>query len=525
MLYFVFREIPKQLFVVSFRRKQEKMRSLFSTQGSVFNKSYHTDILFLLFQTQQQRISMGLTNELRQAGRIAAAECCEFLNASPTPYHCVEYCKTELVKNGFSQLMENASWEGQVKQNGKYFITRNQSSLIAFTVGGKFVGGNGFKIVGAHTDSPCFLVKPKSAQTSVGYKEVGIQTYGGGMWHTWFDRDLSVAGRVVIQKDGKLITKLVKIVKPILRIPNLAIHLTERGGDFGYNKEQHLLPMMSSEIMSKLVSPEPEGDDKKEKPKHHLELLNLIAKETDCEVGEISDFDLYLYDTQDAVVGGIHDEFIFGARLDNLLSCYNCLKAMTDLSVSDIKGDDMISMFSIYDHEEVGSASAVGAGSSMTNDIIRRLTASFTTSTDSFERAIRSSFVMSVDGVHGVHPNYSEKHEMNHRPLMHKGPTIKYNGNQRYATTSIGSGIVKMCAAKSDIPIQEVCVKNDSPCGSTIGPIISTGTGIHTLDIGVPMLSMHSVREQCGTVDIHFMTKLIHSFLVNFSTFQTAELA
>eukprot|EP01060_Flectonema_neradi_P037529 TRINITY_DN7586_c1_g2_i1.p1 TRINITY_DN7586_c1_g2~~TRINITY_DN7586_c1_g2_i1.p1 ORF type:complete len:486 (+),score=95.06 TRINITY_DN7586_c1_g2_i1:44-1459(+) len=471
---------------------------------------------------------MSLTNELRQAGRLAATECCEFLNASPTPYHCVEYCKSQLVKKGYSQLMENASWEGQVKQNGKYFVTRNQSSLIAFTVGGQFQGGNGFKIVGAHTDSPCFLVKPKSAQSSVGYKEVGIQTYGGGLWHTWFDRDLSIAGRVVVQKEGKLATKLIRIAKPILRIPNLAIHLTDRGEGFNYNKEQHLLPMMSSEIMSKLVNPEEpkkEGEKDKESPKHHPEMLKLIAGELGCEVAEISDFDLYLYDTQDAVVGGIHDEFIFGARLDNLLSCYNCLKGMGDMTTQEIAADNMISMFSIYDHEEVGSASAVGAGSSMTSDIIRRLTSCFTSSSDAFERAIRSSFVMSVDGVHGVHPNYSEKHQMNHRPLMHKGPTIKYNANQRYATTSVGSGIVKMCASHVGIPIQEVCVKNDSPCGSTIGPIISTGTGIHTLDIGVPMLSMHSVREQCGTVDLHYMNKLIHSFFVNFATFQTAELA
>eukprot|EP01061_Rhynchopus_euleeides_P026676 TRINITY_DN43471_c0_g1_i1.p1 TRINITY_DN43471_c0_g1~~TRINITY_DN43471_c0_g1_i1.p1 ORF type:complete len:507 (+),score=221.26 TRINITY_DN43471_c0_g1_i1:74-1522(+) len=473
---------------------------------------------------------MGLTKEIRAASKQVASDCCKFLTASPSPFHAVQNMTTELKKMGFKQLFEDDKWHGALEANGRYFTTRNQSSLIAFVVGGKYpatTGGGGFKIVGAHTDSPCFVLKPKTAEQSSGYKQVGVQTYGGGLWHTWFDRDVAIAGKVVYRgEDGSLQSKLLKVDRPILRIPNLAIHLTnakEREA-FTFNKEQHLLPMLCSDIVSQLEAAEVKDEEKEDakssaKPRHHAELLNLIAEETGVDVKALVDFDLYLYDTQEAAVGGLFEEFVFSARIDNLISCYNgveALKAYCQDGTS-IAEDSMVSMLAVYDHEEVGSASAIGAGSSFTNDVIRRVTSVFSPHADAYEQTIRSSFVASVDGVHGVHPNYSDRHQMNHRPEMHKGPTIKYNANQRYATNSESSSIVKRLAELVAVPTQEVCVKNDSPCGSTIGPIISTGTGITTVDIGNPMLSMHSVREQCGTIDLHYMNLLLHSFYKNYS--------
>eukprot|EP01059_Diplonema_ambulator_P033042 TRINITY_DN6757_c0_g1_i1.p1 TRINITY_DN6757_c0_g1~~TRINITY_DN6757_c0_g1_i1.p1 ORF type:complete len:283 (+),score=81.96 TRINITY_DN6757_c0_g1_i1:684-1532(+) len=273
--------------------------------------------------------------------------------------------------------------------------------------------------------------------------------------------------------------------------------------------------MLCSEAVSELINGKPNAE---EKPSHHPELMKLIAEKVGCDVAMISDFDMYLYDVQKGVVGGLYDEFIFSARIDNQISCYSALKALCDEGEADIDKDEMVSMIAIFDHEEVGSASAVGAAGSFTLDVVKRLIAVFDgTDPDSYERAIRSSFVVSVDGVHGVHPNYSDRHHMNHRPVMHSGPAIKYNANQRYATNSIGSSIIKKIAELSSTPIQEICVKNDSPCGSTIGPITATLTGINTIDIGNPMLSMHSVREQCGTIDVLHMNNLLSSFFKNYS--------
>eukprot|EP01064_Diplonema_japonicum_P016298 TRINITY_DN242_c4_g1_i1.p1 TRINITY_DN242_c4_g1~~TRINITY_DN242_c4_g1_i1.p1 ORF type:complete len:471 (+),score=66.99 TRINITY_DN242_c4_g1_i1:53-1465(+) len=461
---------------------------------------------------------MAITQEIRAASTKVAQECVNFLNSSPSPFHAVETCKTELLGKGFTQLMENDSWKGKVKAAGKYFVTRNQSSLIAFTVGGGYKKGNGLKILGAHTDSPCFVLKPKTAEKSSGYKQVGVQTYGGGLWHTWFDRDVSIAGRVVFTNDaGDLQTKLVKIDKPIMRIPNLAIHLTtadERTKGFNFNKETHLLPMLCSEAISNLVN----GNETSDKPKHHSDLLAAIAAEAGCPAEKLTDFEIYLYDTHKGCLGGLYDEFIFSARIDNQISCYSVIKALTSLTDNEVKADDMVSMIAVFDHEEVGSASAVGAAGSFTTDVVRRLVSVFDgADPDSYEQSIRSSFVISVDGVHGVHPNYTDRHQMNHRPTMHAGPAIKYNSNQRYATNSIGSSIVKALASLASTPVQEICVKNDSPCGSTIGPITATLTGITTIDIGNPMLSMHSVREQCGTLDILYMNNLLESFFRNYS--------
>ncbi|KPA80643.1 putative Aspartyl aminopeptidase [Leptomonas pyrrhocoris] len=436
-----------------------------------------------------------------------AKEFVGFMNQAITPFHAVQTVAEMLQKAGFSRLDEGKVWP-EMAPGGKYYLTRNGSSIVAFSVGGKFDPANGVKIVGAHTDSPNFLLKPHTKSPSTKYQRVAVQCYGGGLWHSWFDRDLTVAGRVVISRDH-LEEKIIKIDKPIMRIPNIAIHLTsvkEREG-FAPNKETHLIPVICTEIAQKLAEPDcKESADST----HCTALMSAIAVEAGCKPEEILDFDLSVIDTQPAAIGGIYDEFIFSSRLDNLISCYCAIKAIIDAEA--LENDTMVRMACLFDHEECGSGSPQGAAGSLVPDIIEHLISNRTLRAT----LVANSFLLSVDGAHGCHPNYTDKHENAHRPALHEGPVIKYNANVRYATNGLTAAVVKHLAKKVNVPVQEFVVRNDSPCGSTIGPILSTLSGIKTADIGNPMISMHSVREMCGTLDIYYMTKLIESFFVNY---------
>ncbi|KAG5474181.1 hypothetical protein CUR178_04294 [Leishmania enriettii] len=430
-----------------------------------------------------------------------------FINKAITPFQAVQTI-TEILKDaGYTQLDEGNTWP-EISAGGKYYLTRNGTSIVAFSVGGKYNPSHGVKIVGAHTDSPNFLLKPRTRSTSADYQRVAVQCYGGGLWHSWFDRDLTVAGRVVISRD-RLEQKLVKIDKPIMRIPNLAIHLTP-GKDreaFSPNKEAHLIPIICTQLAAKIA----ECDDKDAANSNHcISLMKALARVAECSPEEIVDFDLSVVDTQPAVIGGIHDEFIFASRLDNLISCYCAVRALVDAEM--LENDSMVRMVCLFDHEECGSSSSQGAAGSLVPDVIEHIVSSKTLRAT----LVANSFLLSVDGAHGCHPNYVEKHESAHRPALHKGPVIKYNANVRYATNGLTAAIVKDIAKKANVPIQEFVVRNDSLCGSTIGPILSSLSGIKTADIGNPMISMHSIREMCGTLDIYFLKRLIESFFVNY---------
>ena len=275
--------------------------------------------------------------------------------------------------------------------------------------------------------------------------------------------------------------------------------------------------------MEQLVGNEEEEKsvEKKEvekKPKHHPVLLDIIANEIGCKVCDIRDFELSVVDTQPSCFGGARDEFIFSPRLDNLLSCFTALESYFN-TLDSVDQDEDVRLVSFFDHEEIGSQSYHGAGSSLMSDIIKRitlLTSDENTPKDAYDTCIAKSFIISSDMAHAVHPNYSEKHEKNHKPMLHLGPVIKFNSNQRYATTSETSLVIKEIGKRNNIPIQEVCVRNDSSCGSTIGPILSSGLGIRTVDIGNPQWSMHSIRETCGTLDVLYSTQLFTNFFTQF---------
>eukprot|EP00760_Papus_ankaliazontas_P032965 PhM_4_TR6106/c0_g1_i1/m.8388/K01267/DNPEP; aspartyl aminopeptidase len=468
---------------------------------------------------------MSLNKELLAKGKLAGLEFCDYLAASVSPFHCVQKSAAMLDKAGFTRLHETDAWP--LAQNGRYYVTRNGSSLIAFTVGGAFAASNGATIVGAHTDSPNLHLKPKSAFTRQGYQGVGVQLYGGGLWHTWFDRELSVAGKVVFRKkDSKteLFTKLVHVQRPLLQIPNLAIHLTSADdrGKFAPHKENHIAPMISTTVMAALY-----GEDKTEEADKHCPALTRVLMETageDPAQTTIVDFDLCLVDAHPPALGGVYDEFVFSGRLDNQVSCYCALKALID-TVGSVKDDRMVRMAVLFDHEEVGSASTTGAEGSLVPDVIDRLMGSFTSDGNPVPRPVfvAKSFCVSADGAHAVHMNYGDKHHPQHAPHLHLGPVLKLNANARYATNAATAAVMRLLAEMVDVPLQDFCVKNDSPCGSTIGPILSTLTGIPTVDLGNAMLSMHSVRETCGTVDLVYLTMLLGSFYENFQKITLTE--
>ncbi|GER40921.1 aspartyl aminopeptidase [Striga asiatica] len=433
--------------------------------------------------------------------------------------------KRQLVAAGFRLLNENEEWE--LKPGGRYVFTRNMSSLVAFAIGEKYAVGSGFHVIAAHTDSPCLKLKPKSASSKSGYLMVNVQTYGGGLWHTWFDRDLSLAGRVITRADdGSFSHKLVKIKRPLLRVPTLAIHLDRAVNIEGFkpNLETHLIPLLavkadktSSELDAKASASS--SDDSH----HHQLLMQILSDELGCNVQDIASMELNVCDTQASCLGGANDEFIFSGRLDNLASSFCALRALVDACTlpEDLADENAIRMVALFDNEEVGSDSYQGAGAPTMFEAMRRIIACLgeqSVGECGFARAIRHSFLVSADMAHGVHPNFSDKHEENHRPVLQKGLVIKHNANQRYATSGVTSFLFKEVAKIHNLPIQEFVVRNDMGCGSTIGPILASGVGIRTVDCGIPQLSMHSVREVCGKEDVEIAYRHFKAFYKTFSS-------
>lgn len=354
------------------------------------------------------------------------------------------------------------------------------------------------------------------------------------MWHTWFDRDLTLAGRIVY-RDAKGIydSKLWNAKKPLVRIPNLAIHLTTDRTKFEPNNESHLRPIFSTQTYEKLIGEEPESkiEEIKEKKgeellqqssvanKHYRGLLNLISKDTGVDVHSIIDLDLVFADTQPATFIGLYDEFISAPRIDNLFSSFNALNSIISPEAS--SESSSVNLICLFDHEEVGSESAQGAASNLLLQNLQRIFSLLAASEkdvhpDAFETAIQKSFFISADMAHSLHPNYTDKHQTNHQPKINQGVVIKTNANQRYATDGVSGAIIRILADLAKIPVQDFAVKNDSPCGSTIGPIVAAKTGIKTVDIGSPQLSMHSIRELCGVLDAYYYDKLFKEFFLSY---------
>ena len=411
-----------------------------------------------------------------------------FIDRSPTPFHAVQEMSDTLSSKGFIKLEEADAWK--LVPNGKYFLTRNDSSLIAFTVGSK--PDEAFKIIGAHTDSPNLRLKPQAGYAKSGYLQLGVEAYGGVLLSTWTDRDLSLAGRVILSGKKKPLAKLIRFEQVLLRIPQLAIHLNRDVNRKGLvlNEQNHLPPIFSIQ--------------KKSAPDEILK--KMIAKELKCRPADIVRLELSLYDTQPGTVAGAEGEFIFSGRLDNLASCHSAMHALTEST----KKDTATRVIAFYDHEEVGSETAQGAGSPFLKDVLERIT--LKGEREGFLRALAKSFFISADMAHAVHPNYSDRHDSQHMPIINGGPVIKSNANQRYATDGVSSAWFEMLCAQAKVPVQKFVVRSDLGCGSTIGPITAANLGIRTVDVGNPMLSMHSIREMAGAKDHELMIRVFKEF-------------
>ncbi len=418
-----------------------------------------------------------------------------FLQASPTPFHALEQMTAILDKHGFHRLNEADAWglSSETTATGKFYVTRNESSIVAFTLGSDPVE-NGFRMVGAHTDSPCLKVKPNPEMTKNGYFQLGVEVYGGALLNPWFDRDLSLAGRVnYVTPSGDVGSVLIDFEQAIATIPSLAIHLDREANEKRtVNKQKDIPP-----ILMKL----PEGNNTP--PDFRDILLRLIAKQDpNLNIEKVLDYELSFYDVQAPAVIGLHQDFVASARLDNLLSCYTELMAL--LKASEKQNCLMV----CNDHEEVGSMSSSGAQGNFLKSVLDRL---FSTA-ENASRAMDQSMMISVDNAHGIHPNYADKHDENHGPILNQGPVIKINANQRYASNSETSAAFRYICEEADVPVQSFVVRSDMACGSTIGPITASEIGVRAIDVGVPSFAMHSIRELAGRWDAFYLYRALREY-------------
>ena len=410
-----------------------------------------------------------------------------FLDASPTPWHATANMAASLAQAGFERLDEDARW--QLQAGGQYFVTRNESSIAAFTVGQRPPEQTGFQMVGAHTDSPCLKLKPLPVTTASGYVQLAVEVYGGVLLNPWFDRDLSLAGRVSVRRpSGGVESHLVNFERAVGIVPSLAIHLDREA-----NKSRAINPQTYLPVVVGLAG-EQEFD-------LHARLRTaLTAHDAALATSEILDFELSFYDTQPAGFVGFEDEFIASARLDNLLSCYCAMQS--------IKAGGENVLMVCNDHEEVGSNSTSGARGTFLKNVVERIAGA----NESMAIALAKSTLVSTDNAHGVHPNFPDRHDNNHGPVLNKGPALKFNANQAYATNSETSAEFQNSCAQADVPVQRFVSRNDMACGSTIGPLTATTLGVRTVDVGVPTFAMHSIRELAGNQDAHMLYRALKAF-------------
>lgn len=414
----------------------------------------------------------------------------DFLSQSPTSFHAVQYLTHMFTEAGFTTLCENEAWD--IKPDGRYVVTRNHGALIAFRSGNMDYTGCGLRMIGAHTDSPGLKIKPRPDIRSAACLQLGVEVYGSPILNTWFDRELSIAGRVsFVEEDGNstatIKSVLVDFKNPVAIIPNLAIHL-DREVNNGriINKQSDLPPLVMLENEAAFNFRD-----------HLLDHVRSLGHKISDRA--LPDFDLMLYDPQGPSATGINREFITSGRLDNLVSCYCGASAL-------INGhSELPALLIANDHEEVGSVSTSGAGGNFLQTFLHRICPD----QEQLARTAGRSFFVSADNAHAVHPSYKDRYEPNHGPLLNKGPVLKYNANQRYATDSRSGAAFRFLCAKADVPYQEFVVRSDMACGSTIGPVTSGDTGILTVDAGIPMLAMHSIRETAGCADAAHFTQFL----------------
>jgi aspartyl aminopeptidase len=415
----------------------------------------------------------------------------DFIRSSPTPFHATAQLRSMFKNAGFAELDEAGHWHPE--SGGRYLVTRNDSSIVAFVLGREEPARSGLRMVGAHSDSPCLRIKPEPVSVRNGYYQLGVEVYGGALLNPWFDRDLSLAGRVSYHdSNGRLGSVLIDFQAPVATIPSLAIHLDrDVNNSRSINPQQHLPPILMQT-----------GDAS---PVEFRRLLLELAREQhpQRDIEAVLEFELSLYDCQPGALTGLQQEFIASARLDNLLSCFIGARSLIDSDASTSR------LLVCNDHEEVGSTSACGADGPFLRSVLERICPD----RQELARCIHRSWLISADNAHGIHPNYADRHDANHGPLLNRGPVIKTNAGQRYASNSETAGLFRLLCERADIPVQSYVVRSDMSCGSTIGPITAGSVGVRTLDVGVATFAMHSIRELAGARDTAYLYRALRAFL------------
>lgn len=436
-----------------------------------------------------------------------AAELIDFINNSPTAFHAVQEIKKELQQSGFKELDPQKKWD--LKKGNKYFVSRNNSALIAFITGKDFLN-HGFRIISSHTDSPALKVKPDPIINNNGQYVLNTEIYGGPILNTWYDRDLSLAGKIVLKSDNsfKLKEELIDLKENLAVIPNLPIHLNKDVNEKGkIDKKKGLRALVTQNLNKKndKLKLKPTNSNLKE---DDFNCKNLIAKYSKYQAEDILETELYLYPTQPAGFLGAKKEFIAAGRQDNLSMAHSALQA-----ISYSEAEDWTQMAVFYDNEEIGSFTPQGADSPFLGNLIERIIYNLGAVRETYYQIIEKSFLLSADMAHAVHPNFREEYDQNNRPQLNKGPVLKYNANLKYTTNASTAAVLIDLLEKNNLPYQFYSNRTDKRGGSTIGPIAATQLGIKSVDLGNPLLAMHSSREIGGSKDHQQMIKLMSLFL------------
>lgn len=417
--------------------------------------------------------------------RQQAQDLLQFIDASPSPWHAVDTVTSRLQATGFVELDERERWK--MVPGGRYFVIRGGSSIIAFVVGQGRLAETGMHMVGAHTDSPGLRIKPRPAQGGDGLLRLGVEVYGGPILATFADRDLSLAGRVHVRDGHGSKARLLRFAEPLVRLPNLAIHMNREVNEQGLKlHKQNELPLIFG-LAGEGAEPV-------------AQFRRALAAQLAVAEADILSWELAAYDTQPGTFWGVEQEFIADSQLDNLASCHAALSALLA-----VPAPQVTALCAFFDHEEVGSESAAGAGGSFVSDVITRLAAGAGLDAEGQRCMLARSFFISADMAHAYHPNFPAAYEPCHKVTVNAGPVIKSNANQRYSTDAATAARFMRLCEEAGVPCQQYAHRTDLGCGSTIGPIVAARLGVASVDVGSPMWAMHSVRESAGVFDHAYM--------------------
>jgi aspartyl aminopeptidase len=416
-----------------------------------------------------------------------------FVEASPSPFHAVSEVVRRLSAAGFGLVDETSSWPSAP---GHHVSVRG-GSVVAWSTAGGRTPASGFRVVGAHTDSPNLRVRPRPDTGTAGFRQLGVEVYGGVLLNSWLDRDLGLSGRVAVRGgDGRSRMRLFRVDEPLLRVPQLAIHL-----DRGVNAEGLKLDPQAHMVPIWGTGTPVEGD-----------FVRFVAEQIGVPAEDVVGWDAMVHDLTPPSLLGVDRSLLAAPRIDNLLSCHAAVTALEAVVAADDPGGP-VPVVCLFDHEEVGSESATGAGSSLLPTVLERIAGATGLDRDGWFASLAASACLSADGAHATHPNYVGRHEPGHRIEVNGGPVLKHNVNVRYATDAVGEALVATAATEAGVALQHFVTRGDMPCGSTIGPVTAARLGITTVDVGVAQLSMHSARELCGADDPSAFVHLLTEFL------------